>query len=113
MPRYLNRKMTQERLAEYLDVSIQQLHKYEAGKNRIAVEKLVRLADSFGVDLNYFADGIAGSEDKNACGPVLTDDEEDVIRIYRSIQTDRLREIWLALGAELSECVTADRTEPY
>jgi len=40
--------MTQERLAEYPDVSIQQLHKYEAGKNRSAVEKLVRLADSFG-----------------------------------------------------------------
>ena len=40
--------MTQERLAEYPDVSVQQLHKYEAGKNRIAVGKLVRPTGSFG-----------------------------------------------------------------
>ncbi len=105
----LNQRMTQEKLAEYLDVSIQQLHKYEAGKNRIAIEKLVKLANKFSVDLNYFADDIICGEDKNAYGLVLTGEEEDVIKIYRNIQPEKLRETWLTIGIELSKCAIVDR----
>ncbi|MDM8550793.1 helix-turn-helix transcriptional regulator [Desulfobacterales bacterium HSG2] len=102
----LNRKITQEKLAEELDVSIQQLHKYEAGKNRIAIEKLIRIANKFGVDLNYFADDMMCRQDESA--PVFTREEEEVVKIYRNIQPDKLREMWLTIGTELSKCTIKD-----
>ncbi|MDM8523302.1 helix-turn-helix transcriptional regulator [Desulfococcaceae bacterium HSG8] len=97
-------KISREKLAEELDVSIQQIYKYETGKNRIAIEKLISLAKRFGVDLNYFADDIVCHEDKKVSE--LTTEEEDVIMIYRNIRNDKLREVWLTIGTELSKCVT-------
>lgn len=96
-------KITQEQLAEELGVSIQQLHKYETGKNRIAVEKLIKLAKKFDVDLNYFADGIECKQNKKLPTPTLTPEEERVIKIYRNIQGDKLRESWLLIGMNLSK----------
>lgn len=45
---------SQEKLAEILCVSTQQVQRYESGKDRVAVEKLQVIAIAFSVPISYF-----------------------------------------------------------
>lgn len=44
--------MTQESLAEILDVSAQQISNWEAGKNLISLTRLVEISQQFQIDIN-------------------------------------------------------------
>ena len=46
--------MSQETVAAALDLSFQQVQKYENGKNRISPGKLMVLAELFGRDIAWF-----------------------------------------------------------
>lgn len=48
-------KVTQQKLAEFLNISFQQLQKYEMGRNRISGIRLFEIADFFQVSIVYFA----------------------------------------------------------
>ena len=56
--RRLQLRLKQGDLAETLQVSIQQVHKYETAKSGLPVEKLLRLSQALGVPPAYFFDGI-------------------------------------------------------
>lgn len=43
----------QKNLAEYLGISVSAYQYYEAGKNEPNIQKLIMLADLFGVSLDY------------------------------------------------------------
>jgi transcriptional regulator with XRE-family HTH domain len=58
--RRLQLRLKQGDLAETLQVSIQQVHKYETAKSGLPVEKLLRLSQALGVPPAYFFDGIDG-----------------------------------------------------
>lgn len=45
---------TLEDIANYLELSFQQVQKYEKGINRIGISNLYKLCSLFNVDLNYF-----------------------------------------------------------
>ena len=45
---------TQSEIAEHLDLTFQQVQKYEAGTNRIPVDRLVSLSDFLDVPLSHF-----------------------------------------------------------
>jgi len=47
-------KMSQEKLAEILNVTYTQIYNYETGKFKIPLDYLLNLAGIFKVDLNYF-----------------------------------------------------------
>jgi transcriptional regulator with XRE-family HTH domain len=49
-------------LARALEVSIQQVHKYETAKSGLPAEKLLRLARALNVTPAYFFDGLALSD---------------------------------------------------
>ena len=51
--------MTQDRLAELLGLTFQQVQKYEKGINRIGAGRLFELAEILGVPVTFFYDGIA------------------------------------------------------
>jgi transcriptional regulator with XRE-family HTH domain len=46
--------LSQERLADQMGVSFQQLHKYETGLNRISSSMLIRAAQALDVGVEYF-----------------------------------------------------------
>ncbi len=48
--------LTQQDLAEALEISYQQLQKYETGTNRISAGRLYEIAGRLGVDIAYFFD---------------------------------------------------------
>ena len=43
-------------------VSLQQVSKYETGENAISARMLWTISDSLGVPIEYFFEGVAGSE---------------------------------------------------
>lgn len=51
--------MSQQTLGHALDVSFQQIQKYETGANRISVNRLLQIARALNVDIRCFFDGIA------------------------------------------------------
>ena len=51
--------MSQADLGQCIGVSFQQIQKYEAGKNRVAVSTLLALADHLGISAARFLKGIA------------------------------------------------------
>jgi transcriptional regulator with XRE-family HTH domain len=48
---------SQTELGQLIGLTFQQVQKYEKGTNRVSLENLWRLAQHFGVDLDYFLDG--------------------------------------------------------
>lgn len=54
--------LTQEQLAEALDVSYQQVQKYETGANRISAGRIFEIARKLGVDVNFFFEGLEPGE---------------------------------------------------
>lgn len=50
--------MSQERLAEILGITFQQVQKYEKGVNRIAASRLWYLANALDVPVGYFFKGL-------------------------------------------------------
>jgi len=53
-------KMTREVFAKIMDVTQQQVQKYEVGKNRVPCESLYLLASYFEIPINYFFNHVEG-----------------------------------------------------
>jgi len=54
--------MSQERLGELLGITFQQVQKYEKGSNRISASRLFYASKTLGVPVQFFYDGLPGSE---------------------------------------------------
>jgi transcriptional regulator with XRE-family HTH domain len=50
--------LTQEQLAASLNISYQQIQKYETGANRVSAGRLFQIAQRLAIDVAYFFDGI-------------------------------------------------------
>jgi transcriptional regulator with XRE-family HTH domain len=55
--------LTQEQLAEALEVSYQQIQKYETGANRVSAGRIFEIARKLGVAVGYFFEGLSDAED--------------------------------------------------
>jgi len=60
--RRTERGLTQEQLAAALDVSYQQVQKYETGANRISAGRIYEIARKLDVEVGYFFDGLGDGE---------------------------------------------------
>jgi len=85
-------EMSQTKLAEKLDLTFQQIQKYEKGANRIGSSRLYQIAQILEVDPNYFFDGLDPTGDstdpvlsaKAVRRAILMDEEKDP-RILKAI----------------------------
>lgn len=50
--------LSQERLADMLGISFQQVQKYERGMNRVGASRLFQLCGVLGVEVGFFFDGL-------------------------------------------------------
>lgn len=69
----LRRKLlgkSQDALAGHLDLTFQQVQKYERGLNRISASKLFELARALQVPIAYFFEGYSDSEATGAFAPL-------------------------------------------
>ena len=81
--------LTQERLAELIGLSPQQVQKYEAGGSRLNTDKLQELASILDVSIFDFFEGLADYP------YVLNAEEKRLINAFRSVSEDDVRNGYL------------------
>jgi len=105
--------MSQERLADLLGVTFQQVQKYERGVNRIAASRLFAIADALDMPVARFFEGLAGGRVSGVAEERRKDHIEDALAtpegaqlmsLFASIKSVKVRrrviELVRALGAE-------------
>lgn len=65
--------MSQEKLGEALNLTFQQIQKYERGTNRISSSKLFKLSKTLGVPISFFFDGIESGKDNALSQSIAVD----------------------------------------
>ena len=93
--------MSQEKLAEAIGLTFQQIQKYERGINRISAGRLFQFSKILDVPVGYFYDKIGGSnETANYVG--LSDNQQEAFGgeedIMQSKETIELVRAYYALG---------------
>jgi transcriptional regulator with XRE-family HTH domain len=94
-------KLTQERLGELLELTFQQVQKYEKGVNRVSAGRLYEIAGVLGVPISYFFDGaeeflgaeqaeFAEDEDEPHA-PVMTPEMLELFSAFQKIEDLSLR----------------------
>src|SRR5471032_539484 len=61
-------KISQEKLAETIGLTFQQVQKYERGTNRISASKLYEIARTLRVSIAWFFEGLSDPKDGRAQG---------------------------------------------
>lgn len=96
---------SQEKLADAVDITFQQVQKYERGLNRVSASRLFQFSQVLDVPVSYFFDDYAGKKDlqglpgladtdqENFSGDSVFDRKEtiDLIRTYYSIRDPKVR----------------------
>jgi len=97
--------MSQARLGEALGVTVQQIHKYELGSNRLTASRLYEVATLLGVPVSYFFDAVPSNvvsrRGRQKLGHALQPSEQmdllikretlDLVRAYHKITDRRVR----------------------
>jgi transcriptional regulator with XRE-family HTH domain len=86
--------VSQQKLAAQLGVTYQQIQKYEGGTNRVSTALLLRVAQSFGVPLDYF---FAGVDALSASVPQSSADAGRIADFAASAQGLELLRAYLAV----------------
>lgn len=90
--------ITQDRLAQALDLTFQQVQKYERGVNRISASKLYEAAQVLQVPVNWFFEGdddacakVAGRIEPTLESGLSGKETRDLIAAYCRLATPKLR----------------------
>ena len=84
--------MSQERIAEALGLTFQQVQKYEKGTNRISASRLYQLSLIFGVSVAYFFEELV--EEGSASSPddvMLSRETLELVKAYYRIRDPGVR----------------------
>ena len=94
-------KISQEKLADALGLTFQQVQKYERGSNRISASKLYEIARTLKVSISWFFEGLGdpmedsgeegGGASAFAHGFLLTQDGVDLANLFPKITERRVR----------------------
>jgi transcriptional regulator with XRE-family HTH domain len=96
--------MSQEKLAEALGVTFQQVQKYENGTNRVSASRLHDMSKVLGVDISYFFDKAPPASTLKVAEKNANDDLGDVLerretihllRAYYAIKDEAVRKKFL------------------
>ena len=101
--------LSQDKLGKSIDLTFQQIQKYEQGLNRISAGKLFHISQALNVPVTYFFDGLQGG---SARKPGLSDNEQakfvddrvindketlELVRTFSSIKDPAVRKNALSL----------------
>jgi len=108
-------RMSQERLAETVGLTFQQIQKYERAANRVSASKLWEIAQALNSTISYFYDGLAemavdGAGQRESMQDfLLTPDGLELAACFPRIPNQRLRRRVLELvRALVDEPATAE-----
>lgn len=103
--------MSQERLAELLGVTFQQVQKYEKGVNRIAASRLHDIAASLDMPIAKFFEGLSGRASAGVAessrdyidDALATPEGAQLMALFASIKSRKVRRQVLELVKALTE----------
>jgi len=103
--------ISQERLAEALGLTFQQVQKYERAANRVSASKLWQIARALNTSVSYFYDGLAGVAEMEDASPsnanaqsfLLTPEGVEIATIFPKLGRARLRRKIVELIRALAE----------
>ena len=101
--------MNQEKLAEALGLTFQQVQKYEGGANRVSASRLSAMAEILSVPISYFfgdmpSDDDAAAPAEHAWREHLQRPETiELIRLYYAIADPQVRQRLLELAKTVAE----------
>ena len=75
-------KISQEKLAETLGLTFQQVQKYERGANRVSASKLYEIAAALRAPVAYFFDGLADPTGEDLDGALVPASEESTVHSF-------------------------------
>ena len=84
--------LSQQALGARVEITFQQLQKYEAGVNRVSAGRLYRLAQVLDVNMSYFFEGADSNGDEvKADGAPLSRETLELVRAYHAIESSEVR----------------------
>ncbi|PWR20612.1 helix-turn-helix domain-containing protein [Zavarzinia compransoris] len=85
---------SQTELGNALDLTFQQVQKYEKGTNRISASKLHKMAEVLDVPISFFFDGVEGAKPDSDSGDLdmmSRSETISLVRAYYAIEDDAVR----------------------
>jgi transcriptional regulator with XRE-family HTH domain len=88
--------VSQERLAEHIGLTFQQIQKYERAANRVSASKLWEMAQALSTSVAYFYEGLgelpaADAPDEAAPTYFMTPDVMELALLFPKVRTARVR----------------------
>lgn len=97
--------LSQERLAEMLNVSYQQVQRYENGSNKLNVENIQVIADLLGLPVGSFFSTGAASAIAEPHTPYAVPEERNLLKYFRKIPDQRDRSVVVSVARLAAEKV--------
>jgi transcriptional regulator with XRE-family HTH domain len=95
--------MTQQQLADKVGIKFQQIQKYETGMNRVSASRLWDIAETLGVTISFFFEGLTNGTLTAAGNDMMADKEAmELVRSYYAIPEAQRRRLF-DLARVLSE----------
>ena len=112
------RGLSQERLAEAVGVTFQQVQKYERGANRVSFSRLALIAEALETPLSELIAGLGATQHDVADEPtsgLATPGANELVQAYAAIRTPAVRRCILELVQELARggAGTANPERPH
>ena len=88
--------MTQQQLADKVGIKFQQIQKYETGMNRVSASRLWDIAETLGVTISFFFDGLKENATTQAGASDMMADKEalELVRSYYAIPEAQRRRLF-------------------
>jgi len=109
--RRFDRGLSQTELARHIGVTLQQVQKYETAKNRIPVDRLVRIAEVLDTPVSYFTDTVSVEPGRDMPTTVNRQSME-LVRHFQQISNRRVRGALIGLLRGLDTDVAGSESAP-
>jgi transcriptional regulator with XRE-family HTH domain len=114
-------RLTQEKLGDLLNLTFQQVQKYEKGVNRISAGRLYEVAAALGVPIGYFYDGASdllprskarvGERSDVTTTPILSPEAVELVTAFESIVDPAMRKTLLETVTNTAAALNRSKTE--
>jgi transcriptional regulator with XRE-family HTH domain len=107
--------MNQQALADALDLTFQQVQKYEHGANRVSASRLAAMAKILAAPISYFFADLQSDaaelsvEDKTWREQLQRPETIELIRLYYAILNPEIRRQFLEMAKSVAECRALSR----
>ena len=95
--------LSQQELADRLNISYQQLHKYENGSNSISASRMLEVVGHLNIGVSQLFEGYGEEGDHSKNFPALSKEQSNLIKHFNQISEKEQRDSLIELIHSLAE----------